>query len=213
MKGHSERVPGKNARPIAGKPLCFWMLEMLAEAPFVAQILVNTDSESLAEIVRDKRKVRVLMRPEEIQGDFVSMNRIIEHDLARAVQFEHFIQTHSTNPLLSLNTLLGAIALYETEDCDSVFSVTRHQARFYSERLCPINHNPVQLLRTQDLSPLYEENSNFYVFSRKSFEVANARIGSRPRVFEVPALEAVDIDTPEDWDLAELLLIRKDKKD
>ena len=92
-----------------------------------------------------------------------------------------------------------------------MFGVTKVQTRFYDKDAKPINHNPQELLRTQDLEPLYEENSNFYIFSKESFKNSdNKRIGLKPKIFEVNKLEAVDIDEPEDFILAELLYKNKD---
>jgi N-acylneuraminate cytidylyltransferase len=140
------------------------------------------------------------------------MNRIIAHDLTQ-LPGEHFLQTHSTNPLLRTGTLDHAIARYFANlvQHDSLFSVTPVQTRFYDAQAQPINHDPDQLIRTQDLEPMYEENSNFYVFSRSSFAAArDQRIGLRPAIYEMNKLEAVDIDDPEDFILAELLNSKKE---
>ncbi|MCP4039920.1 MAG: acylneuraminate cytidylyltransferase family protein, partial [bacterium] len=85
------------------------------------------------------------------------------------------------------------------------FSVNRFQTRFYREDASAVNHDPGQLLRTQDLEVWYEENSNLYVFDRESFARTQARIGSEPRMFETPLHEAVDIDDAASWRLAELI--------
>jgi len=152
-----------------------------------------------------------IRKSRDIQGDFVSMNNIINYDLNH-LDGEHFLQTHSTNPLLRAETIDKAIEKYfeGLENYDSLFSVTKVQTRFYDINAKPVNHNPNELLRTQDLEPMYEENSNFYIFSKDSFENANnKRIGLKPQIFEVNKLEAVDIDEPEDFKLAELLYMHK----
>ena len=114
--------------------------------------------------------VTIIDRPEELCGDFVSMNRIIEYDLSQ-LPGEHFLQTHSTNPLLTVETLNNAIETYfnNLKTNDSLFSVTQWQTRFYWQNGDPVNHNPEELIRTQDLPPVFEENSNFYIFSKSSF--------------------------------------------
>jgi CMP-N-acetylneuraminic acid synthetase len=135
------------------------------------------------------------------------MNDIIAYDIARS-DSDHFLQTHSTNPLLTQITLEKAIDSYFNFllQFDSLFSVTKIQSRLFWETGAPVNHNPNELLRTQDLPPLYEENSNLYIFSKKSFtDAGKARIGLKPQMFEINKLEAVDIDEQEDWDIAELL--------
>lgn len=208
MKGHSERVPNKNMRLFDGRPLYHCVAQVLQESPFVNAIIIDTDSDMIAEdAVRHFSKIRVVKRPDALCGDFVPMNDIIAHDLSLC-EAEHYLQTHSTNPLLAVNTLNLAISEYfrSLNVCDSLFSVTRLQTRLYWASGEPVNHNPLELLRTQDLPPLFEENSNFYLFSKASFVASgNKRIGLSPQMFEVNKLEAVDIDEEEDFRIAELL--------
>lgn len=207
MKGHSERVPGKNMRACAGKPLCSYVLSTLAGIPEISEILVNTDSDEIAEYCESLEKVVVIRRPESLAGDFVSMNKIIEHDLAHAKN-NYVLQTHSTNPLLKSETVVKGISIMEEENkYDSVFSVTRHQSRFFTADMNPINHDPNKLERTQDLPPVYEENSNIYLFSKTSFKASGGkRIGNSPGILEMDKLESLDIDEEEDFLMAEVLI-------
>lgn len=206
MKGHSERVSNKNILVFAGLPLYHHVAQILQESELVQNIIINTDSESIAKDATEHfSKVRIINRPEAICGDFVPMNDIIAHDLS-VVEGEHFLQTHSTNPLLTRTTLDHAIREYFalTSEHDSLFTVTKLQTRLYWEDGTPVNHNPEELLRTQDLPPLFEENSNIYLFSKKSFAGAgNRRIGRRPKMFIMNEMEAIDIDTKEKFMLAE----------
>ena len=208
LKANSERVRGKNFRDFLGKPLFRWMLDELLATPAIDQVVINTDAKHLLQEKGLPSSPKLLLRDRrpEIQGDFVSMNRIIEDDIA-AVPADVYLQTHVTNPLLTKETLQDALARFEklraSGEADSLFSVTRHQSRFYWQDGRAVNHDPNVLLRTQDLPPLYEENSNFYLFTRESFRATNARIGKKPVLFEHPRLEAVDIDDAETWTLAE----------
>jgi CMP-N-acetylneuraminic acid synthetase len=208
MKGHSERVPNKNIREFGGSPLYHRVTKSLLASKYIKEVVINTDSEVIS---RDARvyfdRVRIIDRPESIRGDFVEMNTIIGYDLAHC-DGDHFLQTHSTNPLLTTETIDRAIEAYfeNLGQYDSLFSVTRWQTRFYDRDGKPVNHNPKELLRTQDLPPLYEENSNIYIFSKDSFKKAgNKRIGLKPRMFEMDRLEAVDIDEEADFKIAEML--------
>ncbi len=216
MKGHSERVPNKNMKPFHGRPLYHYIVETALSCPYVEKVAINTDGEALkADIQKHFPDVLIIDRPKEIQGDFVSMNKIIAYDLS-VLEGEYFLQTHSTNPLLSTTTMSRAIEVYfeNMDKHDSLFSVTRLQTRLYWGDGRPINHDPEELLRTQDLPPVYEENSNFYIFSKRSFqEAGNNRIGKKPLLFEVDKLEAIDIDEPQDFLLAETLytVLRKDR--
>ncbi|MDR2574394.1 MAG: acylneuraminate cytidylyltransferase family protein [Desulfovibrio sp.] len=205
MKDHSERLPSKNIRPFAGQPLFFHVLKTLLQSPYVNTVTVNTDSRSIAALAGRFSRVRIICRPEALCGDLVSMNDIIAHDLD-CVPGEHFLQTHSTNPLLAVETLNRAIEEYFSAlaGYDSLFSVTRLQTRLYSDS-GPLNHDPTKLERTQDLPPVFEENSNIYLFSRDSFNTTGRRIGARPKMFPMSRLEAMDIDEQDDFILAEAL--------
>ena len=209
MKGNSERVPNKNMKEFNGKPLYHAVVNTLLISKYIDKLVIDTDSDIIKEDAIKSFGSRVIIfdRPKEIQGDFVSMNDIIEYDLSK-LEGEDFLQTHSTNPLLRVETLDRAIECYfnSKDKFDSIFSVTKVQTRFYNKNAEPINHNSKELLRTQDLEPMYEENSNFYIFSKESFAKAGKkRIGINPKIFEMNKLEAIDIDEPEDFELAELL--------
>lgn len=208
MKGHSERVPNKNMRAFAARPLFHCVANVLEQSELIQSIIINTDSTAIGEYaVSNFSKTVIHERPEKIRGDMVSMNKIIDHDLEHS-KGEHFIQTHSTNPLLTVDTLNRAINLYfrMIDKYDSVFSVTKIQTRLYFQNGEPVNHNPTELIRTQDLPPLFEENSNFYIFSKTSFANAGKRrIGLKPNMFAVEPLEAIDIDEENDFIIAELI--------
>lgn len=212
MKGNSERVKNKNMRDFAGKPLYHAVMNVLLQCRNIDKVVINTDSEIIKnDALKNFDRVQIIDRPVEIQGDFVAMNDIIAYDLSK-LDGEHFLQTHSTNPLVKPETIDRAIDEYfaNLDKYDSVFSVTRLQTRLYWADGKPVNHNPAELLRTQDLPPVYEENSNFFVFSKSAFAAAgNKRIGLKPAMSEMNKLEAVDIDEPEDFELAELLYIKR----
>lgn len=208
MKGNSERVPNKNLRKFGKNPLYHTMLNTLSKSKYISEIYINTDSEIIAKNVNQHfPDVGIIDRPKELLGDLVSMNKIIEYDLSQ-LKGDFFLQTHSTNPLLTIETLDSAIEFFfeNLEKHDSVFSVTRWQTRLYFEDVSPINHNPKELIRTQDLTPVYEENSNFFIFTKQSFaDSGKKRIGVNPGMFPVNKIEALDIDEEEDFLIAEQL--------
>lgn len=207
MKGHSERVKNKNIRDFNGKPLFWYILHTLKRCEAVSGIYVDTDSDFLAETVLHYfPEIIIINRPERLCGDYVSMNEIIRYDMDY-VGGEYFLQTHSTNPLLKRETIEDACGKFF--DCigehDSLFAVNRLQTRLYDKEGKPVNHDPDKLIRTQDLEPLYEENSNLYIFSQNSFQSAGARIGCNPIMYEMNPLESCDIDDENDFLLAELI--------
>jgi CMP-N-acetylneuraminic acid synthetase len=210
MKAHSERVSGKNFKNLARKPLFRWILDSLLAVDEIDQVVINTDARDILADngLLDSDRVLIRDRRPEICGDFVSMNSILEDDLA-VTSADQYIMTHTTNPLLSSASIAKALAQYKDAKskglADSLFGVTKFQTRFYTGDGSPINHDPNNLIRTQDLEPWYEENSCIYVFDKSSFAATNARIGENPILFEIPKLEAIDIDEKEDWFLANAL--------
>lgn len=211
MRHHSQRVPGKNYRLLAGKPLYQHILATLLTVPEIGQVVVDTDSEPIMEGVRQNfPQVKLLPRPAHLCADTVPMNEILLYDTAQ-VQADFYLQTHSTNPLLQAATISRAIQTFLSKypRYDSLFSVTRWQTRLYDQHGRAINHNPDELLQTQDLPPVYEENSCIYIFNRQNLLKRHHRIGERPLLFEIPRLEAVDIDEEEDFVIAESLAVRK----
>jgi CMP-N-acetylneuraminic acid synthetase len=167
MRHHSQRVPGKNYRLLAGKPLYQHIIETLRAVPEIDGILVDTDSQPiLAGLQRDFPQVQVIDRPEHLRADTIPMNDILLYDTSQ-VEADFYLQTHSTNPLISPETVSKAIQtfLVEFPAHDSLFSVTRLQTRLYDQQGHALNHDPKILLQTQDLPPVYEENSCLYIIN------------------------------------------------
>jgi CMP-N-acetylneuraminic acid synthetase len=211
MRHHSQRVPGKNYRTLAGKPLFHHILGTLQAVGGIDNIVVDTDSEPVIESLRENfPKVRILDRPEHLRADTVSMNEILEYDTAQ-VSAEYYLQTHSTNPLLRSETVTRAIEAFlgQIAKYDSLFSVTRLQSRLYDADGKPINHDPSELIQTQDLPPVFEENSCLYLFTRKDLVERHHRIGVHPLMFQIDADEAWDIDEEIDFDICDFLLRRR----
>lgn len=207
MKANSERVKGKNFRDFCGKPLFRWILDTLLEVDEIDQVVINTDAR---QILADNGLVetdRIVIRDRkpEICGDFVSMNLVLADDVAN-VAADVYLMTHTTNPLMSADTVRSAlksfIAASAQGTADSLFTVDKVQTRFYRSDCSAVNHDPDNLIRTQDLEPWFEENSNLYVFTRDSFAKTKARIGKQPMMYEGPQFESIDIDEPQDWDFA-----------
>jgi CMP-N-acetylneuraminic acid synthetase len=135
------------------------------------------------------------------------MNLLIEDYVRDFNESEEILMTHVTNPFLTSRTMENAIQHFseiKEHGIDSIFSVTRFQGRFYDENLFPINHNPRELGRTQDLNPVYLENSCYYIFTKRAFLESKSRIGLCPKESIISGIESHDIDTPEDWIMAEL---------
>ncbi|HNX45185.1 MAG: acylneuraminate cytidylyltransferase family protein [Anaerolineaceae bacterium] len=211
MRHDSKRVPGKNYRPMLGKPLYAHILDTLLACPEISTVVVDTDSPVILEgLARDYPGVQALLRPEALRADTIPTNEILIHDTAQ-VPADLYLQTHSTNPLLRSETVSRAIAILRQSypEYDSLFGVTRLQTRLWDQLGRAINHNPDILLRTQDLPPVYEENSCLYLFTRETLLARRNRLGERPLMFEIEAAEAWDIDEEIDFTVAEIMLSRR----
>ncbi|WP_309565899.1 acylneuraminate cytidylyltransferase family protein [Methylobacillus flagellatus] len=207
MKANSVRVAGKNFRDFCGKPLFRWILDTLLSVEEIDEIIINTDARHiLAENgLAESGKVKIRDRKPEICGDLVSMNLILADDIDN-VPADIYLMTHTTNPLMSAGTIRKALAAYQASlaagEADSLFTVDKVQTRFYRADASAVNHDPDNLIRTQDLEPWFEENSNLYLFTRDSFARTKARIGKQPMMYEGPRIESIDIDDQDDWDFA-----------
>ena len=211
MKANSERVKGKNFRDFGGKPLFKWVLDTLLSVAEIDLIVINTDARHiLAEYgLIDNERILIRDRHEEICGDLISMNLIIKDDI-KNIDADIYLMTHTTNPFLSRHSVQAAIEKFQITvkagGADSLFTVNKVKHRFYDIEVQPINHDPANLIRTQDLDPWYQENSNLYLFSKESFYKTNARIGENPTMLVTAPYESTDIDTPDDWELGEVMV-------
>ncbi len=215
MRHHSQRVPRKNYREIAGKPLFHHIISTLRACDDINQIVVDTDSEIILEGLETHfPDVIRLKRPENLRADMVPMNDVLLHDVEQ-VPADLYLQTHSTNPLLKPRTISQAIKTFRSnfEQFDSLFSATRLQTRLWDQHTKPINHDPEILIQTQDLPPVYEENSCMYIFTAENLKQRKNRLGFRPLLFEMDALEALDIDEETDFKIAEVMMrLRREGK-
>jgi len=208
MRHDSQRVKGKNYRLLAGKPLYHHIISTLLNCPEISEVVVDTDSQPIMEGIKiDFPQVRIFVRPEHLRAGEIPMNEVLLHDISQ-VEADFYMQTHSTNPLLTPSTISHAIQIMieNYPGYDSLFSVTRWQTRLWDELGRAINHNPAVLLRTQDLPPVYEENSCLYIFTHHTLKNEHNRIGERPFLFEIDASEAWDIDEEIDFLMADLLM-------
>jgi CMP-N-acetylneuraminic acid synthetase len=207
MRHSSERVPGKNYRPLGGVPLYHHVVRALLEVQEITTVVIDTDSPVILEdAAKAFPQVVLLERPEHLRAGEIPMNDVLLNTTSQ-VPADLYLQTHSTNPFLTSDTIRrGLRQLLDAEDAyDSLFGVTRLQARLWDKDTQPVNHDPKVLLRTQDLDPIYLENSCIYVFSPETLTTYGNRIGARPLMFEIPPGEDHDIDVEAEFALAEQL--------
>ena len=211
MRHNSERVPGKNYRDFAGKPLYHRVINALLACEAISEVVIDTDSPNILEdAAKHFPQVTLLKRPANLQDGAIPMNDVLLNSISQ-LKADFFLQTHSTNPLLSPESVQRGVDLFleNYPIYDSLFSVTRLQTRLWDPLSRAVNHNPNILLRTQDLPPIYEENSCLYIFSEDIIRRKHNRIGDRPYMLEIPSEEAQDIDVDLDFRIAEFLYKEK----
>ncbi len=207
MKANSERLPNKNIKLFNGKPLYQAVLSTLIKSKYIKEIIINTDIESILLLSEIHQKVKIVERPNNLRDDFVPFFDIIEYDMSQT-NADLFLHTHSTNPILQTETIdNAALTFLKNKSYDSLLGVNRLNKRAYYSDKRPVNHDPHdKLLRTQDLEPIYVDNSCLYIFSRKSFQSSeNHRIGHTPYFFEMDEIESIDIDYEKDFLFAEMI--------
>jgi CMP-N-acetylneuraminic acid synthetase len=208
MRHSSERVPGKNYRPFGdGRPLYQHVLDVLLASSAVDKVVIDTDSPLIVEQCREKYpSVLLLERPAHLRDGATPMNEVLLHDIAQ-VPSRFYLQTHSTNPLITTATVDGAVNAFlkNYPTYDSLFSVTVYKTRLWDQLVRPVNHNANFLLRTQDLPPLFEENSCLYIFEGETLKQRHNRLGQRPFMFEMSPWEALDIDEEINFRIAEVV--------
>lgn len=203
IKEHSERVPGKNFRVLKGRPLYEYIFETLSQSKYIEEVYVDTDVPHRFDT--KKYGIKIIERPEELRGDMVSVNDLLAYDIS-LIKSSVFLETHVTNPLLKVETVDACIKKFFDKNSESMFTVTPHYKRFWSLEKKPINHNPKELLRSQDLKPVYEDNSCIYLFTRRFFERNKVRMNESSDLFVMNPDEALDIDTEMEWRLVECMM-------
>lgn len=211
MRHSSERVPGKNYRSFAGKPLYHHIINSLLACDSISQVVIDTDSPFILEdAARYFPQVTRMERPGHLRAGDIPMNDVLLNTINQ-LDADFFLQTHSTNPLLKPGSIRRGVEMFlkNFPVYDSLFSVTRLQTRLWNQLAQAINHNPNILLRTQDLPPVYEENSCMYIFSKAILEQKHNRIGDRPFMLEISKEEAQDIDVEIEFRVAEFLYLAR----
>lgn len=224
IRHNSQRVPGKNYRTLGDRPLYEYIINTLLMSN-IDRIIVDTDSPNIIKGIKEKYvemlksdRIIISIRPVDLCDPKISMNDIIASVIYRLPEIltlnTIIFQTHVTNPFLTVETINKAITRFKELPNDvgySMVSATRYQQRLWNKNGMPINHDPKELVQTQDLPILYQENSNFYIFRISTFYVGYNRISSDVVFYELDMFEAWDIDTEKEFRMAELIMEEKNK--
>lgn len=198
IKLNSQRLPFKNKLPLGGHPLAYHICDALLKVNNVDEVYVFCSSEEVMEYVPEG--VKLLLRDARLDGDLVKGKEIYT-SFINEVESDIYILAHTTAPFLKTKSIQTAVDKMLNEGYDSALSVQKVQTfAWYGNK--PINYDLEDIPRTQDIEPVLIETSGFFMFEKEIFTQYGRRIGFKPYLQEVDAVEAVDIDTKEDYDFA-----------
>lgn len=214
-RGGSKRIPRKNARPFAGRPMIAWSIEAAAQSGLFDRIIVSTDDAEIATIAADCGAEVPFVRPPGLSGDLTGTLEVIEHAARWAVeaglQPSALCCLYATAPFVVPADLAAARERLSTGEFDYVFAAARFsypvQRGFTraADGTAALLFPEHRLTRSQDLQPVYHDAGQFYWGLTQAWLESRAILGDRSGFVELPPWRVQDIDTPEDWTMAEHL--------
>ena len=210
MKLNSERVKNKNIKEFDnGKPLCSYILNTLKKVKNIDEIYVYCSDEKIKKYI--PKGVKYLKRSEELDGQKVKINEVLKA-FANDVDADYYLLTHATAPFISKETIEKGVEVIKEGKYDSVLSVSKIQEFLWKDGK-PFNYSLDSIPRTQDLEPLYAETCGLYIYSKDLILKQNRRIGDNPYLLEVSKIEALDIDTEDDFFVSNAVSSKLEAKD
>lgn len=199
VKLNSKRIPQKNIKLFFdGKPLLHFIQEVCLASELIDEVYVYCSDENVKDYILPG--VQFLKRPAFLDRDTVNANDIIR-EFMKTILADIYVNTHTTSPFAKSKTIDDCIEKVVSGAYDSAFCAENFKTFLWSKGK-PINFDPNHFPRTQNLPDIYGETSIAYVFTRESFIKNNRRVGIRPYIKEVGKIEAMDIDYPEDFEIA-----------
>lgn len=204
IKAYSERVKGKNLRPLNGKPLYNYILESIRQSNAFDDVYVDTNSEEVVEF-SEALGFKTIPKKEELAQNSANGNDLLNYHYSLFPNYDFYFQLFATAPFLKASTISKCVeCLVNSNEHDSIFTATKNNSFYWMNNL-PVNYRPGILPRSQDMTPLIEESTGLYGISSESLKKYGCRIGKRPYIFIIDKFEATDINTEDDFLLAELI--------
>lgn len=202
IKLNSERLVNKNILPLGNHCVSWYIFNTLSKVPNIDEIYVYCSNELIKNYIPPN--IKFLKRPVYLDENNV-LGLQIYQEFIKQVDADVYILAHTTSPFISVQTISSSLKRILDDVNDSALTVTKHN-KFTWYNDCPLNYDPFNVVRTQDLSPVYIETSAFYMFKRDTLQLYRRRIGCTPFLAEINQLERIDIDTKEDYDMAVFML-------
>lgn len=200
LRGGSKSIPLKNIKPLAGKPLCAWVLEAAVACPGIDAVYVSTDSEIIQQTVLNfGLGVQIIERPAEFATDEASTESVMLHFMEQCA-FDRLVTIQATSPLLAATHLDQALTQFDRESCNSMLSAVRSKRFFWTDDAHPINYDPLHRPRRQEFDGTLMENGAFYITNRDVLQKTGCRLGGKMGIYEMPEETSLEIDEPTDWE-------------
>ena len=214
IKLNNQRTPGKNTKKFDdGTPLITVFLKTLVKCSEIDELYVFCSNEAIKEYLIPG--VKFLKRPEFLDTQEATPQDIIS-EFMKIVDADIYAVCHCTSPFVSIEHINKCFSSVKEGQYDSAFTGEKIQKLLWNTENKPINFNAENVPRTQDLNPIYSEVSAAYVFKKEVFTKYKRRIGINPLIVEVNGIECVDIDYPEDFEIANaiyMMIINNGKDD
>lgn len=210
MKLNNRRLPQKNTKAFTnGKPLCYYILSTLLKIEKIDEVYVYCSNPDIQSFI--PADVKYLQRSELLDQDTTSMTEILI-SFTQKISADIYVMTHTTAPFISEESIRKGLEAVLSGKYDSAFAAKKVQDFLWKDGK-PFNYELDNIPRTQDLSPLYEETSGFYIYKQEVMTDLHRRIGETPFIVEVGEIESTDIDEPEDFMIADAIYNHLYKKD
>lgn len=202
IKLKNERLPGKNTKMLNGKPLLQYELLNLLKVGLLDSINVYCSNEEVVPFLPEG--VNFIKRPDFLDLPTSNFSQIFENFM-NEYDADIYVYAHATAPFITVETMKECIEAVKSGKYDSAFCATKIQDYLWQDGI-PLNFEAENVPRSQDMKPIYRETSGVYAFTKDVFLKYHRRVGVNPYIKEVTYKEAVDINNPEDFDLAEALV-------
>lgn len=218
-RGGSKRLPGKNIKPLLGKPLIAWSIEAALASELFDLVLVSTDCQEIASIAEQYGAIVPGLRPSALASDRATTNDVVTHMVGKVEEIWGGVKSitllQPTSPLRKIASIVEAHELYERMDALSVISVCQMEHPIQLCNKLPADHSMLGFLRkqnnarSQDLEPYHRINGAIYIFDRRYVGSLSDIYGGRSYAYVMEQYESIDIDQPLDFEIAEAIMARR----
>lgn len=199
IKLNNQRLPGKNLLDLEGKPVCNYLFETVSTIDSIDEKYVFCSDEAIVSYMPEN--LIFLKRDKKLDGFEVKGLDIIE-SFVNTVDADIYIITHVTQPFTKAESIESALQKVISGEHDSAFSAVMLQDYMWYQGK-PLNYDMTNIVRTQDLEPMYMETGAFFIFTKEVFTKHHRRIGFNPYIYVIDQFEAIDIDEKEDFEFAQ----------